>query len=1515
MNIRHAQTMNSYPSQNDFFKSFVEHLSHLAKERPLDKALIVVRAQGDTILDYATLELRSRALASELQQRFRTGERALILLDNDEHYVVAFFACLYAGVIAVPVFPPESAKQHLARLIAIAGDSQAACVLTSKAIIDLLETSNKSFGNAELVAVDSIDDAFAERWVEHRPKREDIAFLQYTSGSTAVPKGVMVSHGNLIANERAIETGFSIGADDVFVSWLPLYHDMGLIGGLLQPIYRGIPVVLMSPTFFLQRPIRWLEAISRHRGTISGGPDFSYRLCLDRIRDEQIETLDLSCWRVAFSGAEPVRYQTLADFIDRFLPAGFKADAVAPCYGLAEATLLVSCNSRGTGLVSTPFAQQLLAQGKAVSVLEGNTLVGCGTSESGHVVDIVDPEGGHSLPEGDVGEVWINGPSVAQGYWQNPEATAKSFVTRDERRWLRTGDLGFLHQGQLYIAGRIKDLIILRGHNVYPQDIESAIEAEVEAVRKGRVAAFTVTTQEGVEGIGVAVEVSRGIQKLVPVEKLVEALNVAVGSACHESLSVVLLLNPGGLPKTSSGKLQRSACRQGWESGSLDTYAVHAFGDFVSEGDDIAIDGEMTQSTAESVSEIELILTRLWRQVLEDNKETPLNCNTQFFASGGSSLTAVQLASRISDYWSIDFPTRIVIEKSRFGDLVGEVERRLADPSIYHQGDSQNPLIPISRDAELPLAPVQRRLWLVDCLTSQGEGREKAAYNLPSLFSLKGKLNIEVLEGAVNAIVARHETLRTHYPESQSGDPIAVIEDQRNIELPVLDCSGLPEWEQQRYIEDTFSKYASTPFNLASGPLIKVCLLRFSEEKHVLALVIHHIVFDGWSSSVFIREFVSFYRELLEGNKSELPELSVQYVDYAAWHDKALTGAAFEKSANFWRCYLSDTPSLSTFPTDFARPSQVSHAGNALNMALNPVLSKALNKLAEKRGTTLFVLLLASFQLLMHRQTCQQDLVVGTDVAGRSHRNVEPLIGFFVNVIPLRSRLVDECIDFENWLDQVQSNVLDAFDHQHVPFDKIVEVSGVSRKCDRSPLIQTLFVLHNTPTERFSIPGLEMEVIPQPRQESKFDMAVFVNESDAGLSVEWVWATALYRRETIEKLTDTWKSLLMQIVETPNVPVGQYRLPSREKHAMQNKLSKGSKLNKLGSLKSRTDGRPSANSNSPIRMSFLDEKRAFPLVIEATDADLDALAWATSQRDFIEQKLRKHAGILFRNFGLSTPQEFEAFAEAVQPGLYGNYGDLPKKEGGRNTYRSTPYPERQMILYHNESSHLERWPRKQLFFCEFPSPVGGATPTVDCREMLRQLPTNVVEEFERKGLLYVRTFTRNLDVSWRDFFKTDSREEVEARLKDGGVEWQWLGDGELQTRTRCPAVVIHPVTGDRVFFNQVQLHHVSCLEPDVRADLLGMVGPERLPRNVYFGDGSLISDEIMKIVGDAYEACAVRFDWRRGDVVMVDNMLAAHARDPYEGPRKIVVAMGDIYERSTLEEVQGANADVELADQ
>ena len=319
-----------------------------------------------------------------------------------------------------------------------------------------------------------------------------------------------------------------------------------------------------------------------------------------------------------------------------------------------------------------------------------------------------------------------------------------------------------------------------------------------------------------------------------------------------------------------------------------------------------------------------------------------------------------------------------------------------------------------------------------------------------------------------------------------------------------------------------------------------------------------------------------------------------------------------------------------------------------------------------------------------------------------------------------------------------------------------------------------------------------------------------------------------------------------------------------------------------------------------VRLSLLAAGLSLPVVIEPITRGLDPVLWAATRREAIEALLCRHGAVLFRGFDLGSVPAFEAFAEALSPGLHGSYGDLPKKEGGRNVYRSTPYPEREMILYHNESSHLESWPRKQWFFCEQPSRVGGATPLADIRQVLQCLPADVVARFEHKGLMYSRTFTSGVEPSWESFFGTTDRAAVEQRCREQGTDFEWLDGETLQVRTRCPAVIRHPLTGERAFFNQLQLHHPFCLGEEMREDLLDMFGADRLPRTVSYGDGTLIEDDIMALLGQAYEACAVRFAWRKGDVVMLDNMLTAHARDPYEEPRLIVVAMGEMTARGDV---------------
>jgi len=449
--------------------TLVQALQRRAAQTPDRLALrfLAETEEQGVVLSYRELDQRARTIAAALQSQTEFGDRAVLLFPSGADYVAAFFGCLYAGVIAVPAYPPESARRHhQERLLSIIADAEPRLLLTSADLRDALQQID---GAPPLLCVDTLDNSLAERWIEPALPQDHIAFLQYTSGSTALPKGVQVSHGNLVANELLIRHGFGIDVnpDDVIVSWLPLYHDMGLIGGLLQPIFSGVPCILMSPAYFLGRPLRWLEAISQYGGTISGGPDFAYRLCSERVSESALERLDLSRWRVAYSGSEPIRLDTLERFAEKFTPCGFSEDSFMASYGLAEATLFVAGTPRSTGIPALRVDDQALAQNRAEPG-DGSPIMSCGISQPEHAVLIVEPVTLNELADNLVGEVWAAGPSIAHGYWRNPEASAKTFVQHAGRTWLRTGDLGFIRDGELFITGRLKDMLIVRGHNLYP---------------------------------------------------------------------------------------------------------------------------------------------------------------------------------------------------------------------------------------------------------------------------------------------------------------------------------------------------------------------------------------------------------------------------------------------------------------------------------------------------------------------------------------------------------------------------------------------------------------------------------------------------------------------------------------------------------------------------------------------------------------------------------------------------------------------------------------------------------------------------------------------------------------------------------------------------------------------------------------------------------------------------------------------------------------------------------------
>jgi acyl-CoA synthetase (AMP-forming)/AMP-acid ligase II len=520
--------------------------------------------EGALTLTYRELFEQAAGFAALLQAHGLAGERVLLVFKSNAWFVISFFACLMAGAIAVPTAPPRR-EQMAQRLHTIAGNAGARAGIPDS---DEVMQTAIGLGHDDVHWFDvrqlSQNNALRARAADWRPpllSGDSLAFLQYTSGSTGDPKGVMVSHGNLMANSRHIAEAFGHGPDSSVLVSLPLYHDMGLIGGIVQPLYVGVPVHVMTPAQFVHKPQRWLQMISQLRISSSGGPNFMYDLAAQAVQPEHLEGIDLSSWRAAFCGAEPIRASTIESFTRKFAPYGFREGAFYPCYGMAEATLFVTGHKLGT----VPCVDT-----KAVG---GLPVVGCGQPHQDTRVEIVDPTTRRPLPDGQEGEIWVSGPSVAQGYWKNPQATALTFKARlsgsSEGPFLRTGDLGFRKEDNLFVTGRLKDLIILRGRNFAPQDLEVEGEGSHPGLQAGGGAAFTLTEGDQ-ERLILAFELKREWRRRTDEWPVVEAaVRAAIARNYQVRVDDVVLLAPGVLPRTSSGKVRRAQCRTDYLGGRL----------------------------------------------------------------------------------------------------------------------------------------------------------------------------------------------------------------------------------------------------------------------------------------------------------------------------------------------------------------------------------------------------------------------------------------------------------------------------------------------------------------------------------------------------------------------------------------------------------------------------------------------------------------------------------------------------------------------------------------------------------------------------------------------------------------------------------------------------------------------------------------------------------------------------------------------------------------------------------
>ncbi|MEM9292769.1 MAG: amino acid adenylation domain-containing protein [Acidobacteriota bacterium] len=1077
---------------------------------------------------------RAEALARRLVAAVdgERGTRALMLYPPGLDFVIAFFACLRAGVVAVPAYPPGS-RRTLPRLRSIAGDCEPHLALTTSHHLEKFETLTGRLPELAAVrwmATDPVEEARGEGGVAESgepgelgeletplPQAHELAFLQYTSGSTASPKGVRVAHGNLVANQRMITAAFGHREPCAVVGWLPVYHDMGLIGNVLNPLFAGAPCTLMAPISFLRRPLRWLQAIdetARLTGlpVTSGGPNFAYDLCRRRISVEERESLDLSRWRVAFNGAEPVRASTLRGFAEDFSAAGFSAGAFYPCYGLAEATLFVTGPPPGQGgrVVSVDEGalevdRFRLRESSAGAGLEA---VGCGTPRGGCGVQIVDPESRRPLEAGAIGEVWVSGDAVADGYWRRPEATAEDFgaelaasteeddsgrlgESSPQPRWLRTGDLGVVQGGELFVTGRRKDLIILRGRNLYPQDVELSAEASEPALVPGGSAAFAVEGEQG-EALVLVAEVERRVR--LDASAAAEAVRRGLGERHEVAVEEVVLTRAGAVPRTSSGKVQRRACRELWQNGELPVLGRAAF----------PRDGGATEELAETLSAD----GATWAQLPEEERGpwlrgvlrsrvaaaarlpvSKLRDDEALVGLGLDSLAAVEWVHGLERDLGVALGLEEALGGATLEDLAQLLEERLAEAaeraSDGAAGSAKGSGAMVSaalvpEGAEGALSQGQRALYFLSRLAP-----DSAAYHIAvaaEVESATGSLDGDRLRRALELLAQRHGALRTTFAE---GEGTQAAGEPRRIVHPSLppEVHGV-RWEDPATLPQQLRRWACEPFDLARGPLLRAWWVELgpgaeearteetsaAQSAPVLLLVVHHLVADFWSLARMMRELGALYGSIDSTASAALPDPPAQSYDgHVAAEARRLASAEGERLEAWWTQHLRNiTPALD-LPTDRPRSSKAEFRGGTVSAEMPD--GEALEALARRHGATPFAAWLALFGAALGRWAGVDQrggdgrLLVAAPTDGRPGPDFEGVVGYFVNPVALVVDVQDDPT-LDELLRRVRRESLEVFAHRHFPYPAAARLVSAGQRSSRGALAQVQLAYQRAPKAR-----------------------------------------------------------------------------------------------------------------------------------------------------------------------------------------------------------------------------------------------------------------------------------------------------------------------------------------------------------------------------------------------------------------------------------------------------------------
>ncbi len=1016
-----------------------------------DKTAYIYLEDGETNeekLTYNELEILAQAIAAKLQSKITSGDRALLLYPPGLEYISAFLGCLYAGIIAVPVYPPDPTQleRSLARLRSIIKNAEPSVVLTTTPILKLsdeLLENDQDFKRMEWLTTDDIDLELASVWETPEIDGNTLAFLQYTSGSTGMPKGVMISHGNLIHNQTIIQRISEHTTELVGFSWLPLYHDMGLIGSVLHTLYMGGKCFLMSPIAFLQKPIRWVSAISRYKANASVAPNFAYELLIKAEERENQSNLDLSTWEITLNGAEPIRPQTIERFMNAFERYGFRRQTFSPCYGMAEATLMITGIEKNVSPIILNVNKSAIVKNQVV-VSEMNNedsvdFVSCGRIDLGQRISIVDPGSSKELSSNNIGEIWVSGQSVAQGYWNNVEDTRNTFsaylTDTGEGPFLRTGDLGFVKDDHLFVTGRLKDMIITRGQNHYPQDIELTVEMSHKAIRAGCIAAFSIEVEDEEQLVIVAeLKIKNGMPDT---KSIIEEIRAAVGEHHGIYPYAVELLPPKGIHKTSSGKIQRYLCRKSFIEGTLDSITRCYTNKDVDTGlIPTSEDNAMKIASVDSKISVRRKLIKIWSDIL-DVKYIDIEDN--FFHLGGSSIHAIQLLCNINDDFNLDLPFSSIYKYPMLSELSEYINDNVHNNQTERNIHSIciNPS-PDKRYYPFPLTDIQQAYYIGR--DSDFELGNVAAHSYFEFDFKSTKIDFTRLNQAFQKIIQRHDMLRVvMLPDGQQ----KVLEYVEPYSISVEDLSRHEHNAVQTILSRIRNEMSHQVIDVCKWPLFEIKATKINSTQIRLHISLDLLLADAMSIFLLIKELLQFYNNPY----LSLPDLQVTFKDYIYAENTFRNTAKYQRSKDYWFKRLETLPPapelpLSSNPDVLERPKFSRRSSH-----LNQKQWQELKTLSANAGLSPSGLLIAAFSEILTLWSKSPNFTINLTYFNRLplHQQVNSIVGDFTSLILLEINNSDKG-SFISRATNIQKQLWSDLDHS--AFNGVLILRELARKQD-----------------------------------------------------------------------------------------------------------------------------------------------------------------------------------------------------------------------------------------------------------------------------------------------------------------------------------------------------------------------------------------------------------------------------------------------------------------------------------